>query len=81
MPTFHKWLDTFLQEKRYDLDEAFEVEGPSGPNHMTYQVVVDHMKIAPEKEQKAIKDMMVKLDFKNADIKHFIRHLAQAIAI
>ena len=81
MPTFHKWLDTFLQEKVYDLDEAFEVEGPSGPNHMTYQVVVDHMKIAPEKEQKAIKDMMVKLDFKNADIKHFIRHLAQAIAI
>jgi len=81
MTTFNSWLDTFISEKDYDLEESFEVEGPSGPNHMTYQIVLEHMKIAPESEQNNIKSIMVKLDFKNQDIKHFLRHLAKALAI
>jgi hypothetical protein len=81
MAAFHEWLDTFLSEKRFDLDEPFQVDGPSGPNQMTYQVVVEHLKIAPVQEQREIKSIMIQLDFKNRDIRHFMRHLAQAIAI
>lgn len=77
---FDKWLDTFIEEKGIDLEDTFTVNGPSGENHMPYGVVIEHMKIAPKHEQKALKDMIVKLDFKNADIKHYLRHLAQAIA-
>lgn len=81
-PNFNKWLDTFLEEKGIDLDESFTVQGETwGDNHMTYGVVVEHMKIAPKSEQNKIKDMLVKIDFKNGDVRHFLRHLAQAIAL
>ncbi len=78
---FNTWLDTFISEKGLDLDTAFTVYGPSGPNHLTAQTVVDHMKIAPTHEQAAIKTMIVKIDFVNGDVLRFFRHLARAIAI
>jgi hypothetical protein len=78
---FDKWLDTFLEEKGIDLEDDFTVQGAFyGDNYMTYEVVVEHIKIAPKHEQKKIKDMLVKIDFKNGDVKHFLRHLGQALA-
>jgi len=78
---FIEWLDTFLEEKGIDLEDDFTVQGAFyGDNHMTYEVVVEHIKIAPRHEQKKIKDMLVKIDFKNGDVKHFLRHLGQALA-
>lgn len=78
---FNEWLDTFLSEKGIDLDQGFEVAGPSGINHMTYENVVDAMKQAPAHEQAAIKNMLVKIDFQNADVCRYLRHLAHAIAL
>jgi cation transport regulator ChaC len=77
---FDKWLDTFLEEKGIDLEESFEVRGAGGTNIMTYGVVVEHMKIAPTHEQKQIKNMLVKIDFQHGDVKHYLRHLASALA-
>ncbi len=76
-----RWLDTFLEEKGIDLEEGFEVEGPSDPNHMTYENVVHAIKSAPAHEQQGIKAMLVKIDFANADVRRYLRHLAQAIAL
>ena len=76
---FTKWLDLFISEKGIDLEESFTLDGPSGVNYMNYGVVVEFMKIAPKHEQKAIKNMIVVIDFKNADVKHYFRHLAQAL--
>lgn len=81
MASFNKWLDTFLSEKELDLEENFEVEGPSGTNFMTYQHVVDALKMAPDHERKGIKSLLVKVDFINGDVKDVLKHLAQAIAI
>jgi hypothetical protein len=78
--SFGRWLDTFLSEKGIDLEQGFVVRGPSGDNHMTYENVVDVMKQAPAHEQAAIKNMIVRIDFKNGDVCHYLRHLAQAIA-
>ena len=77
---FARWLDTFLSEKGIDLEQYFSVEGPTGGNIMPYGVVVEHMKIAPAHEQSAIKTMLVKIDFMNADVRRYLRHLGQAIA-
>jgi hypothetical protein len=77
--SFNKWLDTFIEEKGIDLEDTFEVEGPSGTNVIPYGVVIEHMKIASPQEQAKIKNMLVRLDFKNADIKNYLRHLGQAI--
>lgn len=80
MNNFIKWIDTFLSEKGIDLDEYFDVDGPSGVNSMPYQAVVDMMKVAPPHEQNSIKAVLVKIDFRNGDVKDFLRHLGKAIA-
>ena len=77
---FHDWFLTFIEEKNLDLDGTFEVEGESGTNFFTYQVIADHIFVANSKEQKQIKDILVKIDFANGDVLHFFRHLGQALA-
>lgn len=74
------WIDTFLRNKGVELDQEFTVEGESGTNFMSYGVVVQHIKCAPKNEYNQIKNMMIKLDFHNAPIEPFLKHLAQAIA-
>lgn len=77
---FNSWLDVFLEEKGIDLEQTFELTSSKGVyNLMSYRVVVEHMKIANSTEQAAIKDMIVKIDFKNGDVRHFLRHLGQAL--
>jgi hypothetical protein len=79
-PAFDRWIDTFISEKGIDPEETFEVEGPSGMNEIPYGVIIEHMKITSPEEQKQLKNMIVMLDFKNADIRKYLRHLGQAIA-
>lgn len=78
---FSKWLDTFLSEKGIQLDQPFTVEGKSGPNYMEVSHVVAAMKTTSANEQAGIKNMLVRIDFANGDVMHFIKHLAKAIAI
>lgn len=79
--SFDNWIDTFISEKGIDLEETFEAEGPEwGVNIIPYGVVVEHMKIAPQSEQAAIKNMIIRIDFKNLDVKDYFRHLGKALA-
>jgi hypothetical protein len=81
MSAFNNWLDTFIQEKGIDLEQRFDVEGPVwGTNSFDYGVIVEHIKIAGKDEQNEIRDTIVKIDFANGDVKHYFRHLAQALA-
>ena len=77
---FNNWLDTFLSEKGIDLDQPIFVEGESGLNFMTVENIVEFMKVTSSGEQKAIKNTFVMIDFKNGDVLHFIKHLAQGVA-
>lgn len=83
--TFAQWLDTLISEKGLDPEQMLTVPGPAdsiyGDNFMPLSVVLSAMKGAPSHERKAIKDMLVRIDFKNGDIMHFIKYLAQAIAV
>lgn len=78
---FNQWLDIFINEKGIDIEQGFTVEGPTGPNHMTYGHVITAIKGASANEQTGIKNMLVRIDFANGDVRHYLRHLAQAIAI
>lgn len=80
---FKKWLETLLEEKGIDLELPLEIEsnGPFGNNYIPVQVIVDQMKTAPAHEQSKMKDILVKIDFANGDILHFISHLGKALAI
>jgi hypothetical protein len=78
--SYNKWLDTFIEEKGIDLEDTFELKHSDGTTHtMPYGVVVEHIKIASSEEQKQIKEVVVKIDFKNGDVRHFLRYLGQAI--
>ena len=77
---FSKWLDTLVSEKNIDLEETFTIE-KTQTNFMNYAVVVEAIKNTCKEEQKRIKNMLVKIDFVNGDIKDYFRHLAVAIAV
>jgi hypothetical protein len=79
--TFSQWLDTFVSEKEIDLEETFEVMGPSGPNFMSYQTVVDAMKSTSDREKYQLKAKLITLDYRNANIGRYLQHIAQALAI
>ena len=78
--TTARWIDTLVEEKGYDTEEMFEIEGESGLNMIPLGVVVEAIKSASLAEQSAIKNMLVKIDFCNGDCKHYLRHLAGALA-
>ena len=75
------WIDRFVREKELDTEHVFEVEGASGPNFVPLAVVIEHIKIATERERAQIKNVLVKIDFANGNVMHFFNHLAKAIAI
>ena len=79
--TFALWLGNFIDQKQFDTDMPFEVEGPNGMNQMDYNVVMQAILDTNLNEQEGIKATLVKIDFMNGDIGHYFRHLAQALAI
>lgn len=83
MTIFNDWIDTLISEKGIDLDQIMTIpsDGIFGDNMIPVQVVIDAIKSTSKQEQKAIKKTLVMIDFKNGDILHYIKHLAQAIAI
>ena len=76
---FTKWLDTLIEEKGIDTEATFEIETPDTWHLIPYGCVIEAVKSTSHHEQQAIKTMLVKIDFANGDIKHYLRHLAQAL--
>lgn len=81
MSNFNNWIAAFISEKGIDLEQILIVEGESGPNRIPVGCVIEQIQAAPRSEQAQIKNMLVKIDFKNGDVLHFIKHLAKAMAI
>lgn len=78
---FAAWLDTFVSEKGIDTDHIFTVPGPRwGDNMIPVSVVIEAAKNTGDREQRAIKDTLVKIDFRNGDVMHYFEHLAKALA-
>lgn len=78
---FNNWLATLIGEKNIDTEQVLEVEGASGLNIIPVGCVIEAMQNTSAAEQAAIKKTLVKIDFMNGDVLHYIKHLAQALAI
>jgi hypothetical protein len=78
---FAKWLRTFVSEKELDLEHRFNKDGPSGMNSIPLGNVIEAMVLAPVHEQEMIRDQLVRLDFRNANVLNYFDHLAGALAI
>jgi hypothetical protein len=75
------YLENLISEKaNINMDTDITVEGASGTNFMSVGVVVEHILIAPKREQDAIRTMLVKIDFHNSCVLSYFKHLAKAIA-
>jgi len=75
------YLNNLISEKaNINMETPIEVEGASGTNFMSVGIVVEHILIASKAEQNAIKTMLVKIDFHNACVLDYFKHLAQALA-
>jgi hypothetical protein len=76
------YLNNLISEKaNIDMESMIEVEGESGLNMIPLGCLVESILAASSNEQKAIRNMLVKIDFMNGNVMHYFRHLAQAIAI
>lgn len=76
-----RYLTTLIEEKDgINMETPIEVEGASGTNFMSVGIVVEHILIAPHREQEAIRRMLVKIDFHNASVLDYFKHLAKALA-
>lgn len=81
MKNFTKWLDTLIEEKGIDAEETFEFNDSEGTWHlMTMGVVIEAMKAAPLHEQAGIKNMLVRIDFVNASVRDYLKHLGKGMA-
>ena len=78
------FFDTFFEEK--DLtDTLYEVESKNdsvfGTTHLIpSSAVIAKIKTTKGQEAKQIEQILRQIDFKNGDVHHFLRHLAQAMA-
>lgn len=77
--SFNKWLDTFIDEKGIDLDETFTIEDNGQLHIFEIGNVIENIKATTKEEQQAIKDMIIKIDFNNADVIDYFKHLAKAL--
>ena len=76
---FDEWLDTLVEEKGYDVENCFYIDGETGVNIISLSVVIESIKNTCQSEKIKIKDMLVKIDFLNGSCLHYFKHLASAL--
>lgn len=78
---FSTWINTFLSEKEIDLDEEITIQDRIGnTNWLTVGVVVEGMLSTTKAQQEAIKAMLVKIDFRNGNVRNYLNHLGVCMA-
>lgn len=76
--TFVNWFDTFIAEKNLENIDIDWIINHNGVDHFIgSDVVFEGIRNAPKNEQMEIKNMIVKIDFKNGDVVPFFKFLAE----
>ena len=76
---FNKWFDTFLDEKNLQ-HKSWTIKDKNGTdNFINSEFVIESIKNSPSNEQKSIKDMLIKIDFKNGNVMDYFKHLATGL--
>lgn len=76
---FEKWLDTFIEEKGIEAEEMFSLDISESWNLVQVGVVIEYIKNLPVENQEQTKEMLVKIDFQNGDVRHFLKYIAKGI--
>ena len=74
-----KYLETFFEEKNLPY-QSWELTAPDGSWALIdSEVVLESIGTASVEEQNEVADVIRKIDFRNGDVNHFLKHLAQAV--
>ena len=73
------YLEALITEKGRELDQEIEIV-IDGTSHfgITYETLVEYVAAAHEYHQQ-IRNMLVKIDFKNGDVFHYLDFLAKGM--
>ena len=75
------FFNRYFNEKDLD-NQVYEITTPNGTmNLIETDMVIAKIKTTQGEEAKKIEAIIRKIDCLNGDIHHFLRHLAQAMAI
>lgn len=77
---FDEWLDRYIEEKGINLDEPFSLEVDGIGHLFDYASIIEQMKHTSKSEQEKIRNKIKEIEFYNADVKDFLRHLAIPLA-
>ena len=69
------YLKTLIEEKGRDITDEINLEGHIG---LTWEMLLDYIETAPSFHGQ-IKDTLVKIDFMNGDVFHYLTHLAKGM--
>ena len=80
-PQMNTFFNTYFNEKDLD-NQVYEIAAPNGTmNFIETDMVIAKIKRTQGEEAKKIEAIIRQIDCLNGDIHHFLRHLAQAMAI
>jgi hypothetical protein len=72
-----KYFENFFNEKEIGYT-MFEIEHQGQMHFLDTDFVIELIKGAPKAEQMQIRNTLVKIDFANGDVKHFLKFLAES---
>ena len=80
MTKFKKYLYDLIEEKGISLDSDIRItmKDPEYTHHIgfTYLYLIDELCDLPVKVQDKIKDTLIKIDYRNGDVFHYLDYLS-----
>jgi hypothetical protein len=77
MTALKKYFENFFAEKEIAY-ELFEIDHAGQTHFIDTDFVIELIKTAPQNEQMQLRNTLVKIDFANGNVKHFLKFLAEA---
>jgi predicted DNA binding protein len=75
--TTKQYFELFFEEKDLE-NRIYEIEYNGQTHFVETEFVIELIKKAQLQEQKAIREKLVYIDFRNGDVHHFLQFLAEA---
>ncbi len=73
--TMRTYLQNLITEKGRAIDDDLDIDGHIG---LTYEMLIDFIMDCPE-QHRVIRTTLVKIDYCNGDVFHYLRHLANGM--
>lgn len=74
---FNQWIDTFVSEKEIDESTEFTIDSKGVIHFVSIRLLIEFIKKQPNETKRKIKETLIFLDFRNADILDYFNFMAK----